>query len=207
MSSLDVSTVCILVHLKTMSSMNGKRCRIIGPFNQTHGAYPTFVHDTKEIVLIKPNNLKTTTDEILEILKSSNHGNRHNMLNKFASKLMKSNYNQLNTKLMMDFNKVLSGNAIYIPNFLSKANDLRLLTHLKAETSNQGKTDWSKHQKFEDPDFSQTFNLIIEYISSYFAVDVYASRLNYYSCGEQWKPYHHDSHAYLKNKNVKEDFV
>eukprot|EP00483_Globobulimina_turgida_P005778 UN05788 len=67
--------------------------------------------------------------------------------------------------------------------------------------------DWSRHLKHENPSFSATFNMIIEYIATYFDMDVFASRLNYYRNGIDWKPYHHDSHAYLKSKNTKEDFT
>ena len=160
----------------------------------------------------KRNNLKVAAsaiEEVKQILDLSNNNKRQNMAKMFANRMMKSNYNQLNTKLMMDFNKLLSGNAIYIPHFLCKPKDFRLLKHIKTEIelSDQTFSDWSKHQKFENPNFSKTFNLIIEYISSYFMMEVYASRLNYYGSGMHWKPYHHDSHAYLKNKNAKEDFV
>ena len=33
-------------------------------------------------------------------------------------------------------------------------------------------------------------------MDKYFDVDVYATRLNFYRNGSDWKPYHHDSHAY-----------
>ena len=33
-------------------------------------------------------------------------------------------------------------------------------------------------------------------LSTYFDVEIYASRLNYYRDGTDWKPFHHDSHAY-----------
>lgn len=38
-------------------------------------------------------------------------------------------------------------------------------------------------------------------------MEIYASRLNYYRNGNDWKPFHHDSHAYCKNRNEKEDFT
>lgn len=40
-----------------MASMNGKKCRIVGPLNKHEQRYPVFVCDTKEVVLIKPSNL------------------------------------------------------------------------------------------------------------------------------------------------------
>eukprot|EP01083_Nonionella_stella_P041162 111627_1 len=219
MMDLKVSTLCVLCNLQRMSAMNHKKCRIIGPLYQQR--YPVFVYDTKQIVLIKPSNLKLFSpntnckDELHQILRLSASRNHQNMANMFASKLMKSNYNQLNTKLMDDFKTVLEGNCIYIPHFLCRPSDCRLLHQLKKDIasyssenqSNQGMVDWSKHLKHENPSFSEIFNRIIEHISTYFDMDVFASRLNYYRNGKDYKPYHHDSHAYLQAKNVKEDFT
>lgn len=95
--------------------------------------------------------------------------------------------------------------------------------------------DWSRHLKHENPDFSPTFNGIVNRLGDYFdvgararaalcscccagvdceerprthtslltaapnygcATDVYATRLNFYRDGTDWKPWHHDSHAY-----------
>ena len=38
-------------------------------------------------------------------------------------------------------------------------------------------------------------------------VDVFASRLNFYRDGTDWKPFHHDSHAYDHRTGIKEDFT
>lgn len=69
-----------------------------------------------------------------------------------------------------------------------------------------GLVKWSKHLKHEDPDFSETFMDICKQISDYFDMDIFAKRLNYYRDGKDWKPFHHDSHAYAKGKG-KEDFT
>lgn len=130
---LKVSSICLLKGLKSMSSMNGKKCRIIGPLNETEQRYPVFVYGTKDIALIKPCNLmRATVDhfdcdqstnssesvrrmQIHEVLQLSNGNVRDNMASSFAGKVMKSNFNQLNTNLMDDFKRVLEGNCIYIP--------------------------------------------------------------------------------------------
>eukprot|EP01084_Bolivina_argentea_P144208 253081_1 len=168
---LKVSTICTLQNLQSMSSMNGKSVRIIGPFNEYEQRYPVFVYDTKDIVLIKPFNLKLNAnhkdniktlslkDQINEILQQSNNNKRDNMAQLFANKLMKSNYNQLNTNLMDDFKTILQGNCVYIPHFFSRPNDFRLLNFLKNDIENNdnindGMIDWSKHLKHENPSFS-----------------------------------------------------
>jgi len=43
-------------------------------------------------------------------------------------------------------------------------------------------------------------------MAEYFDVDVFATRLNFYRDGSDWKPYHHDSHAFGANGR-KEDFT
>lgn len=60
------STVCWLKGLQSMPSMNGKKCRIVGPLNEQEQRYPVFVYDTKDVVLIKPTNL---------IIAATNHQN------------------------------------------------------------------------------------------------------------------------------------
>merc|ERR1719198_2263216 len=42
-------------------------------------------------------------------------------------------------------------------------------------------------------------------MATYFDVDIFATRLNFYRDGSDWKPYHHDSHAY--SNGMKEDFT
>ena len=69
-----------------------------------------------------------------------------------------------------------------------------------------GVMNWSKHLKQENPEFSETFRTVVERMASYFDVDVYATRLNFYRDGSDWKPYHHDSHAFGANGR-KEDFT
>jgi hypothetical protein len=65
---------------------------------------------------------------------------------------------------------------------------------------------WSKHQLIENPTVSETFNAIIDAVSSYFDLDVYQTRLNYYPDTTSWKPFHHDSHAY-GGRALREDFT
>ena len=44
-------------------------------------------------------------------------------------------------------------------------------------------------------------------MADYFDVDVFASRLNFYRDGSDWKPFHHDSHAFDHRTGIKEDFT
>ena len=76
----------------------------------------------------------------------------------------------------------------------------------KQEQQQAGLVKWSKHLKHEDPDFSSTFQEVCQRLSDYFDTDVFAKRLNYYRDGSDWKPFHHDSHAYAKGLG-KEDFT
>jgi len=47
---------------------------------------------------------------------------------------------------------------------------------------------------------SETFNQVITQLCSYFAMTPNATRLNYYSDGIDWKPYHHDAAALKPDK-------
>jgi len=221
-----VSTICLLKGLRSMSSMNGKKCRVIGPLHRGEQRYPVFVYETNDIVLIKPSNLtlatadrldsahKSRRERIREILEISNGNRRQNVAPSFAAKVMRQHFNLLNTDLMDDFKRVLQGNCVYIPHFLCSAADFRLLEFLKQDIERiarhsvgDGMVDWSRHSKHENPSFSETFSLIADYLASYFSVEIYASRLNLYRNGADWKPFHHDSHAFCSGKEQREDFT
>lgn len=139
-----------------------------------------------------------------------------NVAAQYASQVIRSEAARVHSSLHSDLGTLLSGNAVYIKNFLCVADDRTYYNNLKKElllatgahvSSEGGLIEWSKHQAFENPStMSPTFNSIIEMLSSYFDLEVYATRLNYYRDGSQWKPQHHDSHAY-GDKGVKEDFT
>ena len=44
-------------------------------------------------------------------------------------------------------------------------------------------------------DLCPTFNQIVTQMANYFAMDIKATRLNWYRNSEEWKPYHHDAAA------------
>ena len=109
--------------------------------------------------------------------------------------------------------KSCSGNAVYIERFHCEENDYETLERLAndldrnaKEEEEEGMINWSKHLKQENPEFSETFRTIVERMAEYFDVDVFATRLNFYRDGSDWKPYHHDSHAFGANGH-KEDFT
>lgn len=134
----------------------------------------------------------------------------------YAAQAMRSELARVNGTLDTDLGAVLAGNAVYIKNFLCDGSDRTYYARLKEEllhstgasiSSEGGLIEWSKHQAFENPStLSPTFNKIIDMLSVYFELDVYATRLNYYRDGSQWKPQHHDSHAY-GDRSEKEDFT
>ncbi|KAF8821167.1 hypothetical protein IE077_002399, partial [Cardiosporidium cionae] len=66
---------------------------------------------------------------------------------------------------------------------------------------------WSRHCIHENPTFSPTFCFILDRLEKYFDVEIFASRLNLYRDGSDWKPFHHDSHAYSKDHKQAEDFT
>ena len=133
-----------------------------------------------------------------------------------AANILRSEAARMDGQLLNDFSSLLRGNAVYIHNFISDEKDMRLYDQLKAElvastgakmVGAGGLIDWSKHQVFDNPtDISQTFNDVIDMLAEYFDLDVYATRLNYYRDGTQWKPQHHDSHAY-GGRALREDFT
>ena len=140
-------------------------------------------------------------------------GDASNMASKFASKAMRGEISMADGQLAADFESVLKGEAIYLPEFHCGKNDFALLAGLAKDMETHelaseggGMVNWSKHLKHENPEFSQTFARIVDAMSEYFDVDVYATRLNFYRDGTDWKPFHHDSHAY-GGREKREDFT
>eukprot|EP00920_Eleutheroschizon_duboscqi_P003089 GHVT01007311.1.p1 GENE.GHVT01007311.1~~GHVT01007311.1.p1 ORF type:complete len:397 (+),score=94.24 GHVT01007311.1:690-1880(+) len=75
------------------------------------------------------------------------------------------------------------------------------------QQSSSGLVSWSRHLRHEDPSFSVAFCALVAKVASHFDVEVFASRLNVYRHGKDWKPFHHDSHAYSKDHRTPEDFT
>jgi len=134
----------------------------------------------------------------------------------FASDVLRSEAARLDGQLEDDFACLMRGNAVYLPHFVSNPKDMTVYHQLKNEivlatgatmVGKGGLIEWSRHQVFENPtDISKTFNDIVEMLAEYFDVELYATRLNYYRDGSQWKPQHHDSHAY-GGRAEQEDFT
>lgn len=132
---------------------------------------------------------------------------KNNIL-KYANNLMKSDYNKCNGDLYNDFINILNNECIYLPNFFAGKNNYDIFLNLAQDLKNydSGMIIWSKHMKYENPNFSPTFNDVIKKISDYFNVEVYHTRMNFYKDGSDWKPMHRDSHAY-GGKALREDFT
>lgn len=110
---------------------------------------------------------------------------------------------------------MLAGHCICLDGLICKAEDFSLMEALAEELTRAAKTrnedgggivSWSKHLKHENPQFSPTFLKVIKLFETYFDMDIFATRLNFYRNGADWKPFHHDSHAYGEGR-VKEDFT
>ena len=144
----------------------------------------------------------------------NNNQNRKNIIKNYSNKILRSEMAMVNSDLLKDYMNVIDGNCIYIRNFFCKDNDFTILKDItndildKSKNSNeqQDMVNWSKHHKVENPEFSETFNKIVNYISEYFDLDIYHTRMNFYQDQSDWKPFHHDSHAY-GDKALREDFT
>ena len=113
----------------------------------------------------------------------------------------------VDARLLSDAEKCLEGDCVYAPGLLAGdafGTALRLAEELSRHASG-GVVSWSRHLKHESPSFSRTFSSVVAQLSREFDVDVFATRLNFYRDGSDWKPFHRDSHAYCGD--AKEDFT
>lgn len=133
--------------------------------------------------------------------------NAVNHANSFARCIMKSQYNRYaNSNMINDYQEILNNGCFYLPNFFCNKDDYSIFNNLKKEitSADPNPVNWSKHFKYENPELSITFNEIVDRMAKYFGVVVLQTRLNYYHNGNDWKPFHHDSHAY---GNKEENFT
>ena len=163
---------------------------------------------------------KETTKEDAKTTTTTKKTMMTNSIAKYATAILRggSESKRVDAGLSETVSKIVSGNAVYIEGFHCEEDDFRTLEQLAEDletttTSRKGEGEedggiinWSKHLKQENPEFSETFRTVVERMASYFDVDVYATRLNFYRDGSDWKPYHHDSHAFGANGR-KEDFT
>eukprot|EP00026_Physarum_polycephalum_P011606 Phypoly_transcript_11841.p1 GENE.Phypoly_transcript_11841~~Phypoly_transcript_11841.p1 ORF type:complete len:310 (+),score=70.31 Phypoly_transcript_11841:85-1014(+) len=132
-----------------------------------------------------------------------------NEAGKYASRMMKSEIAQTDGKLWSAYQLLVKGQAIYLPNFFCEKDDFKYLQALSQDlqkNAGEGMINWSQHLKHENPDFSPTFQEIVQKMADYFDLEIYATRLNFYPDTTSWKPFHHDSHAY-GNRSLREDFT
>jgi len=125
----------------------------------------------------------------------------------YAKNLFRSQIDMCNGSLIEDYKKVLDGGCYYLPNFFEKTDEREIFNKLKYELANNKECNmvsWSKHFKFENPDFLSTFNDIVKKMAEHFNVEVCQTRLNYYPNRHSYKPMHHDRHKY---GDKREDFT
>lgn len=133
-----------------------------------------------------------------------------NKASKYANQMLKSESARYGSNLDNEYKKILNNRAVYLPNFFCKTRDYNIFNKIMEElgnnndagndTGNDNIINWSKHKKYENPEFSETFNYIVNEMAKHFNVDVIQTRLNIYIDGRDWKPFHHDKHAYADQR-------
>jgi hypothetical protein len=130
------------------------------------------------------------SNELIELNTKSKHNNAL-----FYLPRLRSNYDLVNNDYDVIKKKLIQG-CIYLPNLVAPNDNFSLFDKIKSELGEKNEIiNWSKHYKIENPDMSPTFVKIINTLSAFFNVKVLQTRLNYYTC-KDYKPYHHNSHAY-----------
>jgi hypothetical protein len=122
----------------------------------------------------------------------------------YASTVLKNQMNMLNSSIYQDIQLAINGGTQYIPELVCKKNDFTLFNKLENELKSNNIVNWSKHHKYENPDGLETFDFIVKKLCDHFKIKPLHTRVNYY-LPHDWKPFHHDSHAY--SNNDKEDIT
>ena len=126
-----------------------------------------------------------------------------NSSSQYTSKLYQSERDLVETD--PEWKIILNKGTVYLPNFFCLQSDTTIFNKLKKELIPENMINWSQHYKFENPDTSETFKSIVDQLATHFNVQILQTRLNYYRNGSDWKPFHHDSHAY--SNQIREDYT
>jgi len=119
-----------------------------------------------------------------------------NKASTYSANLLVNERDRLNDTLINDYIKLLNNSCIYLPNFLCEQTDMTYFNKLKDEimAKNLNIINWNEHYKLENPTGISIFEEIVSKVSTTLQVKVKATRINYYSNGNDWKTYHRDSH-------------
>lgn len=125
-----------------------------------------------------------------------------------ASKILKSETALCNSSLAKDYELILKGGCTYLPGFFCGKHDMEIFDTIKSELDLSKVVNWSQHFKLDDPTPSKTFMDVVDKMAKHFGVEVMQTRLNYYRNGTDFKPLHHDRHAYGTGADkIREDFT
>lgn len=70
-----------------------------------------------------------------------------------------------------------------------------------------GDTHYIADDKLDWKDKCPTFKYVLDKIALYFDMEIKATRLNFYSDSNEWKPFHHDAAAIKKDKAKTQNFT
>lgn len=127
--------------------------------------------------------------------------NLENKAIKYVNKSIHRN-DRHKTSIMTDYGKALTG-SFYLPNFFEGTYERTIFNKLKEEIQSNPlckMTEWSKHFKFENPDYLETVKNIVDKMAKHFNVEVYHTRVNYYKDESSYKPLHKDQNAFSDKK-------
>lgn len=159
-------------------------------FSEIMSRYKT--NNSANVKLIDTNKQNTTnfTPTYVPVKLNSNKAKE------YSSNLLTSERDRLNESLISSYKKLLNNSCLYLPHFLAKQDDTTLFDKLKEEMKEKKSNivNWDVHYKLENPQDLTTFEEIVNRVSKALQVKVKATRINYYSNGNDWKHYHRDSH-------------
>lgn len=168
------------------------------------------------IAKIDPNKQKRKRDK-------SKYNNR-----KSNTETFEPNYSPADMRVLLDIGRektnlsIKTQDIILAPNLFCETSDFSIYNNLLAEMNNCGiEKDklfklWHGDTHFiaddhlgwnKDKSKHPTFNMIIDKISSFFNMDIKATRFNWYSNDNEWKPKHHDAAAVKADKAKTQNFT
>ena len=202
-----------------------------------HFVNPVLLNPTKIISPAKSSSSeKTTSDEYDNVVNISKIDPNKPKKKKDKSKYNKKgntetfepNYTPPDMRVLLDIGNVKTNlsiqtqDVILVPNLFCEHQNLTIYNNLLKEMNNCGIEQdklfklWHGDTHYiaddhlgwnRDKSKHPTFNMVIDKIASFFNMDIKATRFNWYSNDNEWKPKHHDAAAVKADKAKTQNFT
>ena len=122
--------------------------------------------------------------------------NNENKASRYTNTMMKSQFNRFANTNLLSHQEILHKGYFTCQIFFVVLIIMRFLIKLRMKSNVKFPSIGANIINMKIQIFLKYYNEIVQKMAEHFKVKIIQTRLNYYHDGSDWKPFHHDSHAY-----------